>query len=171
MIDLEELKTCIRNDGIEKVFRGLDWKEFEQAVSEIFAENSFKTFHSFRFKTKGRHEIDIVAVRNGLVVCVDCKKWERGRYKSSGLRQAADEQKERTNEFRLFLKGNIIAQSRMDIGKSQSIYPLVVTLFEEEIVQHDGCFVVPVWKLNSFLVDIEKNIGNEIEVGEELDYS
>jgi hypothetical protein len=43
----------------------------------------------------------------------------------------------------------------LKISLNQKFYPLVVTLFQEDVVKENETFVVPVWKLNSFLVELE----------------
>ena len=41
------------------------------------------------------------------------------------------------------------------VAKPGRIMPLIVTLIEEEVVQHDGIFIVPVTKLNWFVNNFE----------------
>ena len=156
MVDLEELRGLIEEKGIEEAAERLDWSDFEDTVSEIFASNGFRTMKNFRFKTASRFEMDVVAVKNGMAVCADCKHWGKGRSKTAGIKAAALRQTGRVDEFKKFLKGNIIALSRLGLLPGCKAYPLVVTLFEEELVNVEGCLVVPVWKLNSFLLEIEK---------------
>ena len=51
-------------------------------------------------------------------------------------------QLERCNELRKVL-----------VGKYEKIIPLVVTFFEENIIEYEDVFVVPLWKFNEFLLD------------------
>jgi len=136
---------------LEKTLSKLDWKQFEKAVAQIFEANGFTVRNNFRFKTKRRYEMDIIASRHKTVVCTDCKEWGRGRYKQTALRNAADMQKQRTKQFEKFVANNPIAKHKLKIGEHSRFYPAVVTLFEEELKYEDGVVVVPVWKLNSFL--------------------
>ena len=154
MMDLEELKRLVL-DGkpIEDVLEKFDWREVERIISEIFKENGFQVRQNFRFKTERRYEIDILAVREDLVFCVDCKEWSRGRYKKSGLRQAVKLQENRLKEFKEFVKKNFIAQSKLNMDIKSDFYPMLVTLFEEDMIKENDTFVVPVWKLNNFLND------------------
>ncbi|MBI2543400.1 MAG: NERD domain-containing protein [Candidatus Aenigmarchaeota archaeon] len=142
---------------IEDILEKYDWKNFETVVSKIFKENIFLTKQNFRFKTKRRYEIDVVAVKNNQVFCVDCKWWGRGRYKKSSLKNAVIEQEKRTNEFMKFLKKNYIAKSLLKIDK-QTIHPLIVTLHDENMIKENQTFVVPIWKLNAFLNHLENYI-------------
>jgi len=145
MIDLE-----VEND-LEKILSQLNWKMFEKAVAQVFEANGFSVQNNFRFKTKRRYEMDIIASRHKTVVCTDCKKWRRGRYKQTSLRNAAKMQKKRTKQFEKFVMNNPIAKHKLKISNDSEFHPAIVTLFEEELKNEDGVIVVPVWKLNSFL--------------------
>jgi Holliday junction resolvase-like predicted endonuclease len=153
-MDLELVKNCV-NENIEHVLQDLDWREFENTIAEIFSINGFKIEQNFRFKTKKRYEIDVVAIRANMVFCVDCKQWRGGRYKKSGLKRAIIMQKERVEELEGFIIDDTDMKRNLGIDK-QCIYPLIVTLFEENLIEFENCFIVPAWKLNSFLLDFEK---------------
>ena len=156
---IEEIGNHItKGKDIEEVLEKYDWKKFEHIIGEIFQENGFRTKQNFRFKTKKRYEIDIIAIKNNLIFCVDCKWWNKGRYKKSGLKNAVILQENRGNELRKFLKKNIIAKNLLRINSNTVINSLLVTLHEEDIAKHNETFVVPVWKLNRFISEIEKYI-------------
>jgi Holliday junction resolvase-like predicted endonuclease len=155
MIDLEKIKAKLLNGKkIEDVLEKFNWKEFEEVIAEIFRKNNFRTKQNFRFKTKRRFEIDLIALKRNLVFCVDCKEWSKGRYKKTGLRYAVKNQKERTEELKKFIKNNPIAQSSLKIDEKHEFHPLIVTLLEEDLVEENNVFIVPVWKLNNFLIEI-----------------
>ena len=154
MINLEELIDSKKS--IEEILEKFDWKDFERTVSEIFERNDFRIKNDFRFKTRNRHQIDVVAIKENKVFCVDCKQWGRGRYKKYGLKKATKEQEKRVEEFKKFLKKNLIAQKMLKIGLNNKFYSLVVTLLQEDMIKENKTFVVPVWKLNSFLVELEQ---------------
>lgn len=156
MIDLEKIKLeMLKNKPIEEVLQNFNWKEFENIVAEIFRSNGFVVKQSFRFQTKKKHEIDVLAIKQNLVFCVDCKEWSGGRYKKSGLRYATKNQAMRIKELKKFLKKNLIAQNMLKIDSKVSSHPLLVTLFEEDLLLENKCFVIPIWKLNSFLLEAE----------------
>lgn len=140
---------------IEDILEKYDWKIFESIIGEIFQENGFNTKQNFRFKTRKRYEIDIVAVRNNRIFCVDCKWWGKGRYKKTGLKNAIASQEKRVKELQKFLKKNPIARDILKITRNYTINPLIVTLHEEDIIQENTTFVVPVWKLNRFVTEEE----------------
>ncbi|MEM5794056.1 MAG: restriction endonuclease [Candidatus Aenigmatarchaeota archaeon] len=150
---LEEIKT----KNLEEELRSLDWKNFEKVVQEIFEANGFRVKRNFRFKTKKRYEIDIIAIKDNFNFCVDCKRLGKGRYKKSEIVKAIKKQEERNKELKKFLKTNLLAKDSLKII-SEKFYPMLVTLFEEEIVKENETFVVPIWKLNSFLNEVENYI-------------
>lgn len=155
MFNLEKIKThVLHGKKIENVIKELklSWKDFEDIVAAIFEVHNFIVERNFHFKIKRRYEIDVIAIKCKNVFCVDCKQWSSGRYKRSPLSRAADEQKKRTDEFDKFLKSNILAREILRIDEKRKIQPVIVTLLEEEIVEHGGVFIVPLWKLNSFIL-------------------
>ena len=159
MLDLEEVKMRIlQGEEIENVLKDVNWKEFEEFVKKILENHGFETFHNFRFKTRRRYEIDVFGIKRNLALIIDCKKWRRGRYKKFGLKQAAYSQKERVKELKKFLKQNPIAQTNFKLNKRTKFFPLIITWYEEELLQHNNVLIVPVWKFNEFLLKISEYI-------------
>ena len=153
---LEEVEQFLKDGQTIEDFVGkMNWKDFESFVREIFSANGFNSFPNFRFKTSRRFEIDIVAAKNNLIFVADCKEWDRGRYKNGGLRIAAREQSMRASEFEKFLRLNPIAKHKFKLSSDALIIPVIVTWYEETISENGNCFIVPVWKLNSFLISYD----------------
>ena len=147
----------LNGKAIEEIVAGLDWKEFERVVAEIFEKNNFKIKQNFRFKTKNRYEIDLIGVSPNFILVADCKQWDMGRNKTSELKIAAQKQENRTDELKKFLKNNSIAKNMMGINmKKQKFHPVIITWVQENLVKENKTLVVPVWKLNSFLLEVEK---------------
>ncbi len=156
---IDKLKHQLRKGkDIEDILEKCDWKRFERIIAEIFNENGFSTKQNFRFRTKRTYEIDVIAVRNDLIFCVDCKWWGRGRYKKAGLKAAVVSQENRVKEFKKSLRRNLIAKKLLRLTQNHEINPLIVTLHEEDMIKEKDTFVVPVWKLNNFLVKLENYI-------------
>jgi hypothetical protein len=156
MFDLGDVKRKLASGKtVDELMSEFDWKGFESGVADIFSHNDFRTKLNFRFKNSKRYEIDLVAVRNNNVFCVDCKEWSMGRHKATALKTAVLKQEERVKEFKKFLRKNIVAKTVLKIENSADIVPLVVTLYDENIVKHGSTFVVPSWKLNTFLLNFE----------------
>ena len=159
MVNLEEIKTWISQEGkMEEVLQKFNWKEFEKFIAEIFQNNGFVIKRNFRFKTKNRYEIDLIATSNRFVFCVDCKMWNQGRYKKTGLKNAINLQEKRVKELEKFLNKNPIAKSLLKINQNYSMAPLIVTLHEEDTIKENDTFVVPAWKLNNFVNELENYI-------------
>lgn len=156
-LDFETFEKMVKRKNLEEVVRSYDWKYFENVIANIFERNGFRIRKNFRFKTSHRFEIDVLAISDLYVFCVDCKDWGKGRYKKTGLKKAVKNQEERTKQLTKFLKKNIIAKQILKIEmKKQKFYSLIVTVFEEDLLKEGDTFVVPAWKLNSFLLNIEK---------------
>jgi len=152
---LEEIEKDLGKKQIEDILEKFDWEIFEKIVAEIFERNDFKVKHNFRFKTKSRYQIDVIAVKQNKIFCVDCKQWGKGRYKKSGLKQAVKQQEKRVKELKKFLKKNMIAQKMLKVDSDSKFYSLIVTLLQEDMIKENETFIVPVWKLNHFLIELE----------------
>lgn len=153
MIDLERIKNQIlQGKEMENVLSKINWREFENFIAEIFRKHRFSVNQSFRFKTKGRHEIDILAMKGDIALAIDCKHWSAGRHKGSALDRAVKEQEDRIEELKRFIKNNAIVEKMLKVEKTK-FYSLIVTLMEEELVRVSNSFIVPAWKLNSFLLE------------------
>lgn len=156
---IEEVENLVkRGKPLEEIVGKFDWKDFEKIVAEIFEKNNFHTEKNFRFKTKNRYEIDVVAIKEKIVFVVDCKEWSNGRYKKSGLKTAVEKQERRMKEFEKFLKINPIARDVLKLKEEYKICPLIVTWLQEDLIKENETLVVPTYKLNSFLVDVESYI-------------
>jgi len=157
-MELEKIrKDLLKGRTIEEILEKFDWKEFEKTVADIFESNEFEVKQNFIFETKKRYQIDVLVKRERIVLCIDCKEWGKGRYKKTGLKYAVKNQEERVNQLINFLKKNLVAKQILKINlRKQKFYPLIVTLQEEDLLKENETFVIPVWKLNSFLLDIEK---------------
>ncbi len=147
-----------KGKNIENILEKYDWRIFESVIAEIFQENGFHTKQNFRFKTKRNYEIDVIAVRGNKIFCVDCKWWGRGRYKKTGLKNGIKAQERRVKELHKFLKKNPIAKNILKITFGYTVYPLIVTLHEEDMIKENDTFIAPVWKLNKFVTESEQYI-------------
>lgn len=153
---IDEIKSELqKGKDIEDILEKYDWKNFEKIIAEIFKENGFYIKQNFRFKTKRNYEIDVVAVKNNRIFCVDCKWWGGGRYKKTGLKHAIESQEKRVKELNKFLKKNPIAKNMLKTTQGYTMSPLIVTLHEEDMINENDTFIVPVWKLNKFITEPE----------------
>jgi hypothetical protein len=149
-MDIDGLqRQIIEGTRIEDALQGFDWKEFEDLCAQILERHGWDVKRNFRFRTDNRYEIDVFATRGSRSLAIDCKHWGIRKGKKSQLRTAADMQSERVAELK---KIRFLYQfGREDF----ETHPLVVTWYEEEILREGEVWIVPISKLNSFLLDLE----------------
>ncbi|MHA2600661.1 MAG: hypothetical protein AM324_000840 [Candidatus Thorarchaeota archaeon SMTZ1-83] len=140
----------------ESVVSLLSWKDFEGLVAGILAENDYLCVESFRRRGTSRiqgMEIDVIGVRGERIVAVDAKMWGIRSGKSSALKSAAERQRERTAH----LCGEIESLASKIGGLPRGTYaltPILVTWLVEEVTFNEGVPIVPVFKLNSFILEV-----------------
>jgi len=137
--DGDKLKTAlfaIKNGvPIEEVSRYIDWKDFEGLVAEILDSKHFDVLRNFRL-TKPTMEIDVVGVRLGIALIIDCKHWKR--LSHSALETIVVKQVERVKHYISNAKDVIAA-------------PVIVTLNQEETSFINKVPIVPILQLSSFI--------------------
>lgn len=142
---------------VEYVIELLNWKDFEGFVAHILAEHEFRCIESFRRKgnqsTKGM-EIDVIGIRGATIISADAKMWGIRRGKSSALKMAAENQKQRSVKLASMM--NKVAEKVGHLSlRNYRIYPILVTWLVEEVQFHDGVPIVPVFKFNSFILNLD----------------
>jgi len=120
---------------IEEVSRHIDWKDFEGLVAEILDSKHFDVLRNFRM-TKPTMEIDVVGVRLGIALLIDCKHWKR--LSHSALETIVVKQIERVKHYISNAKDVIAA-------------PVIVTLNQEETSFINRVPIVPILQLSSFI--------------------
>ncbi len=137
--DGDKLKTALFaiNNGvpIEEVSRYIDWKDFEGLVAEILDSKQFDVLRNFRL-TKPTMEIDVVGVRLGIALIIDCKHWKR--LSHSALETIVVKQVERVKHYISNAKDVIAA-------------PVIVTLNQEETSFINKVPIVPILQFSSFI--------------------
>jgi len=137
--DSDKLKTAlfaIKNGvPIEEVSRYIDWKDFEGLVAEILDSKHFDVLRNFRM-TRPTMEIDVVGVRLGIALLIDCKHWKRLSY--SALETIVVKQIERVKHYVSNAKDVIAA-------------PVIVTLNQEETSFINRVPIVPILQFSSFI--------------------
>jgi len=137
--DGDKLKTAlfaIKNGvPIEEVSRYIDWKDFEGLVAEILDSKHFDVLRNFRM-TKPTMEIDVVGVRLGIALLIDCKHWKR--LSRSALETIVVKQIERVKHYISSTKDVVAA-------------PVIVTLNQEEISFISRVPIVPILQFSSFI--------------------
>lgn len=136
----------------------LTWKDFEGFVASVLIENNYVCIESYRRRgsslTKGM-EIDVIGQRGKTIVAIDAKMWSIRAGKAAALKKAAEKQKDRTKELSFELSNLSKKIGGLPAGDYQFI-PVIVTWLVEEVELHEGVPVVPIFKLNSFILDLDQ---------------
>ncbi|MFW9831367.1 MAG: restriction endonuclease [Candidatus Thorarchaeota archaeon] len=141
------------------ILQALTWQEFEEFVACVFTFHDFEVHHRFRFSTNRRFEIDIVAGRNPIMFCVDCKQYGVRLGKTAALKTASEEQLSRTKT----LATNFVRfQTQLGCLDWQKplLTPLLVTMLHEDIQFHEQIPIVPAARLNAFILNFEERLDN-----------
>ncbi len=117
------------------------WQDFEREVERICSAHGFKTLLRYVFRDEfGKAEIDVVAERYDLVLCIDAKLYSAHRYRVSQLKREAKKHVERCMRFSKLMKKRAI--------------PILVSFIDDSVYFHEGCIIVPFRSLNEFLTEI-----------------
>ena len=134
---------AIRNGAtIEDVSEFLSWQNFEELVSRVLDENGFIVQKNL-ILTKPRMEIDVVGVKLGISILIDCKHWKR--MTQSALNDIVNKQVERVKRY-------------VEKTESTSAIPVIVTLHQEKVNFVNQVPIVPVMQLSSFLDEFYGNL-------------
>jgi Holliday junction resolvase-like predicted endonuclease len=134
----------------ERVSRLLKWQEFEAVSSVALEQNGYSVTRNLHFKNgEKRWEIDVVGSRKPLVVCIDCKHWQRG-LRASALRKIVEEQVERTCALVQALPSLSTKMECASWGQSRLI-PVVLSLTTGETKFLNDVPVVSILQLQDFL--------------------
>jgi Holliday junction resolvase-like predicted endonuclease len=155
-----ELAISAIHKGISPyvVSRYLSWKDFEKELSEILEQYGYEVLRNYRIRKPSRAEIDIVAIKTGLALIVDCKHWSPRSASRGRIEFAANKQVERTkllleNEEFLLLLGNKACIRRPCEVK---LVPVLVTLVSKNYGLLNSVPVVPIKSFLNFLIEIDK---------------
>jgi hypothetical protein len=153
-MNFEDIKD---HTDLQKISKDVAWQHFEELVAFIFSKNDFlvevrkvKTFK------KKRRQYDVIAKRDNKTILVECKKWAGNRYRLSALKTAVQKHKERSEFYRVLT--------------NEAVSPVIVTFIEEEILIFEGVPIIPIFRLNSFINEEERDF-NSPQVAEEDTFS
>jgi len=128
--------------SIEDVAEFLSWQNFEELVTCILEENGFQVEKNLML-TKPRMEIDVVGIKLGIAVLIDCKHWKK--ISKSALDNIVYKQTERVKNY---------------VSKTESTMaiPVIVTLHQEKVNFVNKVPIIPVIQLSSFLDEFYGNL-------------
>ncbi|MHA7647575.1 hypothetical protein [Nitrosopumilus sp. S4] len=144
--DGDKLKIAIslieKGFPIDEISIALDWRDFEGLTAEILTSKNFAVMKNMML-AKPRMEIDVVGIRLGIAMLIDCKHWKR--YSRSSLTSAVNKQIERTKQYVAKTPGAISV-------------PVIVTLYQDKIDFIDNVPIVPIFQFSSFVDEFYGNI-------------
>jgi Holliday junction resolvase-like predicted endonuclease len=150
-------KAAALGADIENVSAFLRWQEFEDIAAIALERNGYVVAKNVRFKHAGRRwEIDVVGCRKPLVVCVDCKHWQR-RLQPSTLRKIVKAQVERAHALADTLPSAALTVECVKWNKAKFI-PVILSLIPSSFKFYDDVPVVSVLQLQDFLIQLPAHV-------------
>lgn len=144
------VRTVELGGDLEGVCKNLGWKEFEDISALAFENSGFSVLKRFRFKhLDKRWEVDILALKNPLVVCVDCKHWRRGWQRSAISRTA----KSQTNRTRNLAEASPRLRAMIGISRwrSATFIPIILSLIPGPFKFYEGVPIVAILQIRDFI--------------------
>ncbi len=127
---------------LDEISVALGWRDFEGLTAEILSSKGFAVIKNM-ILTKPRMEIDVVGIRLGIAILIDCKHWKR--YGLSSLSTAVKKQVERTKQYVAKTQGSMAV-------------PVIVTLYQDEIDFIERVPIVPIFQFSSFIDEFYGNV-------------
>jgi len=127
---------------IDEIATQLNWKDFEGLVAEILKSKDFATIKNLILKNP-RMEIDVVGIRLGIVLLIDCKHWKK--QSTTALQRAVLKQIERTKHYITQAEGAIAV-------------PAIVTLYQDKVDFINRVPIVPIFQFSSFVDEFYGNL-------------
>ena len=151
------VKAASLGADIEQVSAFLRWQEFEDMAALALERNGYVVAKNVRFKHAGhRWEIDVVGCRKPLVLCVDCKHWQRG-LKPSALRRIVEAQVERARALADTLPSASLKLECVKWSESKFV-PVILALMPSSAKFYGDVPVVPVLQLQDFLIQLPAQV-------------
>ena len=127
---------------VDEISVALNWRDFEGLTAEILSSKNFAVIKNLML-TKPRMEIDVVGIRLGIAILIDCKHWKR--YSTSSLTTAVKKQIQRTKQYVEKTPGAIAV-------------PVIVTLYQDKVNFIENVPIVPIFQFSSFVDEFYGNI-------------
>jgi len=127
---------------IDEAAKHLNWRDFEGLTAQILEMKDFATIRNMML-TDPRMEVDVVGIKFGVALLIDCKHWKR--HSKSALENAVLKQVERTKQYVAKTKGAIAA-------------PAIVTLYQDKLSFINNVPIVPIFQFASFVDEFYGNL-------------
>ncbi len=137
----------------ERVCNFLHWKEFEKLAGEAFEANSYSVTRNFHLKHKGkRWEIDLLASKEPLIVCVDCKHWHHG-WSRYAIVKTVEMQTKRTKAL-ADASPETCGKIGIETWKQAIFIPAVLSLTPGPFKFHNKVPIIPILQIQNFLNEL-----------------
>ena len=136
---------------IDDISIALDWRDFEGLTAEILSSKDFAVIKNVML-TKPRMEIDVVGIKLGIAILIDCKHWKR--YSTSSLTSAVKKQIERTKKY-------------VEKTQGSTAVPVIVTLYQDKVNFIENVPIVPIFQFSSFIDEFYGNIDQMKTIGKD----
>ncbi|MBS7609209.1 NERD domain-containing protein [Candidatus Bathyarchaeota archaeon] len=148
---------CELGGDVEELGRLIGWVEFEILIEKSLEAYGYEAIHAFRFRHgKRRWEIDLIALRNPLLLCIDCKHLVKQH--GSSLKKGAEHNIHRARSLGESL-GSLEEKLSLQNWRRALILPVIVCLSEPPFQDHKGCPIVPILRLRNFLSELRGHVG------------
>ena len=151
--DGDKLKVAVllleKGHPIDEIAVALEWRDFEGLTAEILTEKNFAVIKNMML-TKPRMEIDVVGIRLGIAILIDCKHWKRN--SESALHTMVKKQIARTKHYVEKTPGAVAV-------------PVIVTLYQDKIDFIENVPIVPIFQFASFIDEFYGNIDQMNTIG------
>ncbi len=129
---------------IDEIAKHLSWQDFEGLAAKVLEMQDFAIMRNL-ILIKPRMEIDVVGVKLGVAILIDCKHWKKTT--PSALDEIVKKQIERTKHYVASTKGAVAA-------------PVIVTLYQDKISFVNKVPIVPIFQLAAFVDEFYGNLEN-----------
>lgn len=127
---------------VDEAAKRLDWKDFEGLAARILESKDFATVRNL-ILTNPRMEIDVIGIKFGIALLIDCKHWKR--HSQSALENAVLKQVERTKHY--------VAKTKAAVAA-----PTIVTLYQDKVSFINNVPIVPIFQFASFVDEFYGNL-------------
>jgi hypothetical protein len=131
--------------SVDEASSQIGWRDFEDLVGELLVAEGYTVKMNVRLK-KPPAQIDIFAYCGNTGLAIDCKHWKRTMGAAS-MRLVVARQRLRAER--------LVGEGSKDPPLLQRFYPVIATLYEEDVHLIDGVPIVPIVKLANFLRGFE----------------
>lgn len=147
------VKAASLGADVEHISDLLCWQEFEEIAALALKNNGYLVQNNVRFKhAEHRWEIDVIGCKKPLVICIDCKHWQRA-ISSSALKRIVDLQAQRTLALANSLP-NIALKLECAKWEKTKFIPAVLSLIPSAFKFYEKVPVVPILQLQDFICQL-----------------